>query len=108
MKGWAMATLSIARPDVTRSSGGPSRGHVLSLVTSLYITQYLGVGFIYVGLTAMLRREGVSLQSLAAVSLAGIFWALKPLWAPLLDHFGRTRHGHYRTWLLVADRKSVV
>lgn len=98
-----METLSIIRPDVSRSSDGRQRGHVLSLVTSLYITQYLGVGFIYIGLTAMLRREGVSLQSLAAVSLAGIFWALKPLWAPLLDCFGRTRQGHYRTWLLVVQ-----
>ncbi len=98
-----METLAITRPDVFRSSGGRQHGHVLSLVASLYITQYLGVGFIYVGLTAMLRREGVSLQSLAAVSLAGIFWALKPLWAPLLDYFGRTRQGHYRTWLLVVQ-----
>lgn len=98
-----METLAITRPDVFRSSGGRQHGDVLSLVASLYITQYLGVGFIYVGLTAMLRREGVSLQSLAAVSLAGIFWALKPLWAPLLDYFGRTRQGHYRTWLLVVQ-----
>ncbi|WP_072042064.1 MFS transporter [Nigerium massiliense] len=73
---------------------------VLPLVTSLYVTQYLGVGFIYVGLTAMLRQRGVALESLAAVGLAGIVWALKPLWAPLIDRFGRTRHGHYRTWLL--------
>lgn len=98
-----METLAITRPDVFRSSDGRQHGDVLSLVASLYITQYLGVGFIYVGLTAMLRREGVSLQSLAAVSLAGIFWALKPLWAPLLDYFGRTRQGHYRTWLLVVQ-----
>ncbi|GAB3698959.1 MFS transporter [Mariniluteicoccus flavus] len=77
-----------------------SARRVLPLVTSLYVTQYLGVGFIYVGLTAMLRSKGVALESLAAVSLAGIMWALKPLWAPLIDRFGRTRHGHYRTWLL--------
>ncbi|MDK7741726.1 MFS transporter [Helcobacillus massiliensis] len=74
---------------------------VLPLVASLYVTQYLGVGFIYVGLTAILRREGVSLESLAAVSLAGAMWALKPLWAPLVDRFGRTKTGHYRTWLLM-------
>lgn len=73
----------------------------LPMVTSLYITQYLGVGFVWVGLTAMLRQQGVALESLAAVSLAGIFWALKPLWAPLIDRFGRSRRGHYRNWLLV-------
>lgn len=78
-----------------------SAKRILPLVSSLYITQYLGVGFIYVGLTAMLRQRGVALESLAAMSLAGITWALKPLWAPLIDRFGRTRHGHYRTWLLV-------
>lgn len=73
----------------------------LPLVASLYVTQYLGVGFIYVGLAAILRHEGVSLESLAAVSLAGATWALKPLWAPLVDRFGRTKTGHYRNWLLI-------
>ncbi|WP_176451709.1 MFS transporter [Enemella dayhoffiae] len=83
----------------TRTEAG-ARG-IFPLVSTLYITQYLGVGFIYVGLTAMLRQRGASLESLAAVSAAGIFWALKPLWAPLIDRFGHTRFGHYRTWLLI-------
>ncbi|GAB3623591.1 MFS transporter [Mariniluteicoccus endophyticus] len=84
------------------TTDAPARGaSLLPLVTSLYVTQYLGVGFIYVGLTAMLRQQGVSLESLAAVGLAGITWALKPLWAPLVDRFGHTSAGHYRTWLLI-------
>ncbi|GAB48940.1 MFS transporter [Mobilicoccus pelagius] len=88
-----------ASPHQGRSAGRePSP---LPLVTSLYVTQYLGVGFVYVGLTAMLRQQGVSLESLAAVSLAGVMWALKPLWAPLVDRYGHTSAGHYRTWLLV-------
>lgn len=84
------------RPASIRTERSP-----LPLVSSLYVTQYLGVGFIYVGLTAMMRQRGVSLEGLAAMSFAGTAWALKPLWAPLVDRWGRTGRGHYRTWLLV-------
>lgn len=93
----------IASPQLSGTSPTPRRRMTgtLPMITSLYITQYLGVGFVWVGLTAMLRQQGVSLESLAAVSLAGIFWALKPLWAPLIDRFGRTSGGHYRNWLLL-------
>lgn len=73
----------------------------LPLISSLYVTQYLGTGFIYVGLVAILRKEGISLESLALVSLAGAAWAIKPLWAPIIDFFFRSHTSHYRTWLFI-------
>lgn len=97
-----MAAISLdERPSASLSAEQRPRAGALPLISSLYVTQYLGVGFIYVGLTAVLRSEGVSLESLALVGLAGMSWALKPLWAPLVDRYGRTPAGHYRNWLLI-------
>ncbi|MEU1884845.1 MFS transporter [Micromonospora sp. WMMD987] len=75
------------------------KGH-LGTLTALYVTQYLGIGFITVGLTAILRDGGTSLDTLALLQFVGLVWPLKFLWAPLLDRYGSRRHGHYRSWLL--------
>ncbi|WP_420116153.1 MFS transporter [Micromonospora sp.] len=72
----------------------------LGTLTTLYVTQYLGIGFITVGLTAILRDGGTSLDTLALLQFVGLVWPLKFLWAPLLDRYGSRRHGHYRSWLL--------
>ncbi|MGY2066095.1 hypothetical protein [Blastococcus sp. SYSU DS0619] len=55
------------------------------LLTTLWVTQYVGIGFLTVGLVAILRADGVSLEDLSLVSLLGLAWPLKLLWAPLLD-----------------------
>ncbi|MEV6802268.1 MFS transporter [Micromonospora rifamycinica] len=75
------------------------KGH-LGTLTTLYVTQYLGIGFITVGLTAILRDGGTSLDTLALLQFVGLVWPLKFLWAPLVDRYGSRRHGHYRSWLL--------
>ncbi|WP_328346811.1 MFS transporter [Micromonospora sp. NBC_00421] len=72
----------------------------LGTLTTLYVTQYLGIGFITVGLTAILRDGGTSLDTLALLQFVGLVWPLKFLWAPLVDRYGSRRHGHYRSWLL--------
>ncbi|GHJ08041.1 MFS transporter [Micromonospora humidisoli] len=72
----------------------------LGTLTTLYVTQYLGIGFITVGLTAILRDGGTSLDTLALLQFVGLVWPLKFLWAPLIDRYGSRRLGHYRSWLL--------
>lgn len=66
----------------------------LGTLSVLYVTQYLGIGFITVGLTAILRDGGTSLDTLAVLQFVGLIWPIKFLWAPLLD-----RYGQYRSWL---------
>ena len=78
------------------------------LLGSLYITQYLGVGFLFIGLGGILRQQGVDLEKLAIVQIIGLAWAVKFLWAPLIDRFGSSRFGHYRSWLLVLQPLMVV
>ncbi|GAA1346564.1 MFS transporter [Falsarthrobacter nasiphocae] len=85
-----------------------SPGVSLRLLTALYATQFIGVGFLSVGLVAILRADGVSLSTLGLIQLLGLVWPLKFLWAPLLDRFTPASWsprfagaGHYRAWLLL-------
>ncbi|GAB3355283.1 MFS transporter [Micromonospora halotolerans] len=80
----------------------------LGTLTTLYVTQYLGVGFITVGLTAILRDGGTSLETLALLQIVGLVWPVKFLWAPILDRYGSRDRGHYRSWLLVLQTGLVL
>ena len=70
------------------------------LITALYFTQWLGVGFLTIGLVAILREGGTPLATLGLLQTIGIIWPLKFLWAPLVDRYGSSRRGHYRSWLI--------
>ena len=75
----------------------------LGTLSVLYVTQYLGIGFITVGLSAILRDGGTSLDTLALLQFVGLIWPVKFLWAPLVDRYGATR-----TWLFVLQGAMVV
>jgi len=81
---------------------------VWALLGSLYITQYLGLGFFLVALVAILRSAGVSLEQLGIIYLLGIVWALKLFWAPLVDRFGIDCIGHFRGWLIAMQSGMVL
>lgn len=78
------------------------------LLTSLYITQFLPIGFFFVALIAILREQGASLEQLSVIYLIGMFWVFKFLWAPLVDKFKFGRLGHYRGWLLLMQIGVVI
>lgn len=78
------------------------------LLGSLYTTQFLALGFLSVALVALLQEQGASMSRLALIYLLGTVWALKLLWAPLLDHFSWARLGHYRGWLLLTQAGLVL
>lgn len=54
-------------------------------------------------LQAWLTQEGVSLQVIAAFSVAAIPYSLKFLWSPLLDRFVPPLLGRRRGWLIVSQ-----
>jgi predicted MFS family arabinose efflux permease len=93
------ATTVPARPGKRRSRYG--------LLATLYVSQYVGVGFLTVGLVSILREGGTSLQTLGLVQLLGLIWPLKFLWAPLIDSRGSRRRGHYRSWVLLLQAGMV-
>nr|WP_298893129.1 MFS transporter [uncultured Acinetobacter sp.] len=72
----------------------------LWLLLSLYLAQGLPVGFMTQALPALLRHYGVSLAEIGASGLLMLPWAIKFLWAPVVDQFGSRRLGHYRGWII--------
>lgn len=98
------------RPELPATPPGGTRGTRarLGVLAALYVTQFLGVGFITIGLTGILRQGGTALDTLALVQLIGLIWPLKVLWAPLVDRYGSRRHGHHRSWLLVTQTGMVL
>jgi hypothetical protein len=80
----------------------------LGTLAVLYVTQYLGIGFITVGLGAILRDGGTSLDTLAVVQVVGLIWPVKFLWAPLIDRYGSRHRGHYRSWLFALQAAMVL
>lgn len=73
------------------------------LLSGLYITQRLGLGFIWISGVAILRSLGLPMAYLGGVYLLGIFWVLKFLWAPLVDSLGT-----YRDWILITQSGMVL
>ena len=54
-------------------------------------------------LQAWMKEEGVDLAVIGMMSLVGLPYALKFLWAPFLDRFTMPVFGRRRGWLLVAQ-----
>ncbi|WP_462418995.1 MFS transporter [Kytococcus sp. Marseille-QA3725] len=91
------------------SAPAPRDPNHLPAVSSLYVTQYLGVGFLSTGLIGIAREQGLSLTDLALITQLGMVWALKFLWAPMVDRYAPPgRGGHYRRWILWTQPLVVV
>lgn len=72
-----------------------SRSYRLGLLASLYLAQGLPYGFFTQALPVLLRERGLSLAAIGASGLLFLPWALKFLWAPLVDHTGSRK-----AWIL--------
>jgi MFS family permease len=69
------------------------------VLACLYTAQTMPGHFASNAMPVILRSEGFSLDRIGFMGLIGLPWALKFLWAPLVDRYG-TRSNHYRTWVL--------
>ena len=72
----------------------------LGLLLSLYLAQGLPAGFVTQALPAILRQYDVSLTMIGFVGFLLLPWALKFLWAPIVDGHYRPRIGQSRSWIL--------
>ena len=72
----------------------------LGLLLSLYLAQGLPAGFITQALPAILRQYDVSLTLIGLVGFLLLPWALKFLWAPLVDAYYLPKVGQSRSWIL--------
>lgn len=78
------------------------------LIASLYVTQFLPVAFFFMGLPAILRSEGSSLEEIGVLYLLGFVWVLKIFWAPIVDRFSLPALGRYRGWLILTQSVMIV
>ncbi|HEY0138253.1 MAG TPA: MFS transporter [Nannocystis sp.] len=85
----------------------PDTGGKLLLLSSLYLAQGLPDGFFRQALPVLLRFEGVSLEGIGLASLLMLPWALKFLWAPLVDRHGWSRFGRRRSWIVPLQALAV-
>jgi len=67
-------------------------------VAILYFSEGFPLGVFYDLFPVYFRQQGVALWKIGFMSLLGLAWTLKFLWAPAIDHFRRHRH-----WMLAAD-----
>ncbi len=79
----------------------------LALLTSLYLAQGLPFGFFTQALPVIMRQQGMSLESIGFSSLLALPWALKLLWAPLVDKHYSNKIGRRRSWILPLQFMSI-
>ncbi len=76
--------------------------NVWLLFVSLYITEYVGIGFLTIALALILRKDGMELDQLSLIPLMMLPIGLKILWAPVIDKYLKRRISHYRNWLFIS------
>ena len=79
----------------------------LALLTSLYLSQGLPFGFFSQAVPILMRQKGMSLPDVSKAVWLMAPWALKFLWAPLVDRWGWRRLGRRRSWILPLQVASI-
>jgi PAT family beta-lactamase induction signal transducer AmpG len=67
-------------------------------VALLYLSEGFPLGIFYDVFPVHFRERGVELREIGLLSLLGLAWTLKFLWAPAVDHYR-----HHRVWMAAVD-----
>jgi PAT family beta-lactamase induction signal transducer AmpG len=67
-------------------------------VAVLYFSEGFPLGIFYDIFPVWFRQQGVELRNIGIISLLGLAWTLKFLWAPAVDHYR-----HHRRWMAAVD-----
>jgi PAT family beta-lactamase induction signal transducer AmpG len=81
---------TIAQPKILRSK--------LFWISLLYFSEGFPLGLFFDLFPVYFRQQGVELSKIGLLSLLGLAWTLKFLWAPLIDYTRRHRY-----WMAAAD-----
>lgn len=77
-------------------------------LTGLYVVQGLPHGFFGQAMPVLLREQGLDLTLIGLLSVMSFPWALKFIWAPLLDRYS-LHHGEFRrSWILTMNYSAVL
>lgn len=80
----------------------------IGLLASLYFSQGLPYGFFTKAMPVWMRSNGMSLTLIGAANVLALPWALKLLWAPLVDRHRGSPLGPRRGWILPLQAASAV
>lgn len=80
----------------------------LTILMALYMAQGLPFGFFTQALPALMRQEGMGLEYIGLMSLLALPWALKFLWASILDNKTVLGMSHRKGWILFANFCAVL
>ncbi|HEX4939633.1 MAG TPA: MFS transporter [Candidatus Kapabacteria bacterium] len=80
----------------------------LGLLFCLYFSQGLPFGLFSHAVPTLLRSYGVDLEIIGLVSMLGLPWALKFLWAPWVDRYHFPRLGQRKSWILPLQVSAVL
>lgn len=72
----------------------------LAMLASLYFAQGLPFGYFTLVLPNLLRARGESLSTVSLSYGLSLPWALKFLWAPLVDRYGSAAFGRRKSWIV--------
>lgn len=75
----------------------------LLLIGTLYVSQGIPMGLGFIALPAILRTLGWSAQEIGFLGIILVPWAVKFLWAPLVDRRGGGWLGPRRSWIAPAQ-----
>ena len=84
-----------------------SRPGRIGLLCVLYLVQGLPFGFQVGALPIYLREQGVGLAAIGYSTALAAPWALKFLWAPLIERFGG-RRGRRKVWIVPVQLMMVL
>ena len=85
-----MNELSREKPRLLRSK--------LFWVALLYFSEGFPLGLFFDLFPVYFRQQGVDLGSIGLLSLLGLSWTVKFLWAPAIDYYR-----HHRYWMVAVD-----
>jgi MFS transporter (putative signal transducer) len=85
-----------------QASVAPSPTSVVAAIGGLYVAQSVIGGVTWTGLPAVMRETGLSLDRVGLLSLIALPWALKFLWAPMVERFRLPAVGTNRSYVIVA------
>lgn len=78
------------------------------LLAALYFSQGLPFGFFTQAMPVLLREQGYSLVDIGLLSFLALPWALKFVWAPVVDGWYSQALGRRRSWLLPLQGLAVL
>ncbi|HWK65425.1 MAG TPA: MFS transporter [Rhizobiaceae bacterium] len=84
-----------------QASAPPSPAAVILAIGGLYVAQSVIGGITWTGLPAVMRDTGLSLDRVGLLSLIALPWALKFLWAPMVERFRLPNAGRNRSGTIV-------